>query len=86
MILADVSGSMELYTRVLLQFFHALRQEFVQVESFVFATRLTRITHELSLRSVDRALEQVSASVLDFASGTRIVVDVYSQEYVRRAD
>ena len=71
-ILADVSGSMELYTRVLLQFFHALRQEFVQVESFVFATRLTRITHELSLRNVDRALEQVTASVLDFASGTRI--------------
>jgi uncharacterized protein len=71
-ILADVSGSMELYTRVLLQFFHALRQQFVQVESFVFATRLTRITHELSLRQVDRALEQVSAQVLDFASGTRI--------------
>jgi uncharacterized protein len=71
-ILADVSGSMELYTRVLLQFFHALRQRFVQVESFVFATRLTRITHELTLRHVDRALEQVSAQVHDFASGTRI--------------
>jgi uncharacterized protein with von Willebrand factor type A (vWA) domain len=71
-ILADVSGSMELYTRVLLQFFHALRQQFVQVESFVFATRLTRITHELTLRQVDRALEQVSSRVLDFASGTRI--------------
>jgi len=71
-ILGDVSGSMELYTRVLLQFFHALQQEFVSVESFVFATRLTRITHELTLRQVDRALEQVSASVQDFASGTRI--------------
>jgi uncharacterized protein len=90
-VLADVSGSMELYTRVLLQFFHALRQgglrqggvrgghrrggqrvERVHVESFVFATRLTRITHELSLRHVDRALEQVSAQVVDFASGTRI--------------
>jgi uncharacterized protein len=71
-ILADVSGSMELYTRVLLQFFHALRQEFVQVESFVFATRLTRITHALTLRQVDRALEEVSAQVVDFASGTRI--------------
>ncbi len=71
-VLADVSGSMELYTRVLLQFFHALRQQFVQVESFVFATRLTRITHELALRHVDHALEQVSAQVVDFASGTRI--------------
>ncbi|MEY4545653.1 MAG: hypothetical protein RL685_1848 [Pseudomonadota bacterium] len=76
-VLADVSGSMELYTRVLLQFFHALRhgkarQQVAQVESFVFATRLTRITHELSLKHVDRALEQVSAQVHDFASGTRI--------------
>ncbi len=71
-ILADVSGSMELYTRVLLQFVHALRQRLALVESFAFATRLTRITHELRLKNLDRALEEVSNSVLDFASGTRI--------------
>ncbi|HVZ34186.1 MAG TPA: VWA domain-containing protein, partial [Polyangiaceae bacterium] len=59
-ILADVSGSMELYTRVLLAFFHALSKELVDVESFVFATRLTHITHELTLRHVDRALERVA--------------------------
>lgn len=71
-ILADVSGSMELYTRVLLQFFHALRQQLRRVESFAFATRLTRMTEELALENIDRALEEVSASVVDFASGTRI--------------
>jgi len=71
-VLADVSGSMELYTRVLLQFFHALRQQLRRVESFAFATRLTHITRELALQSIDRALEEVAASVLDFASGTRI--------------
>lgn len=71
-ILADVSGSMELYTRVLLTFFHALRQNLRRVETFVFATRLTRISLELGLRSVDRALEEVGARVVDFASGTRI--------------
>lgn len=71
-VLADVSGSMELYTRVLLQFFHALRQQLRCVESFAFATRLTRITRELALEDVDGALEEVSASVLDLASGTRI--------------
>jgi hypothetical protein len=71
-ILADVSGSMELYTRVLLQFFHALQEELRRVESFVFATRLTRITRALKLKNIDRALEEVSASVVDFASGTRI--------------
>jgi len=71
-ILADVSGSMELYTRVLLQFMHVLRQRLDRVETFVFATRLTRITGELGLTDIDRALDEVSASVIDFASGTRI--------------
>src|SRR5690606_31095243 len=71
-ILADVSGSMELYTRVLLQFMHVLRQRLARVETFVFATRLTRITGELALTDIDRALDEVSASVVDFASGTRI--------------
>jgi uncharacterized protein len=71
-ILADVSGSMELYARVLLQFFHALRQQLTSVETFVFATRLTRITPQLEHQNLDRALDEVSESVLDFASGTRI--------------
>jgi uncharacterized protein with von Willebrand factor type A (vWA) domain len=71
-ILADISGSMELYARVLLQFMHALRQRLASVETFVFATRLTRITGQLALNNLDHALEQVSASVVDFASGTRI--------------
>lgn len=71
-VLADVSGSMELYTRVLLQFLHALGARLGVVESFVFATRLTRVTPELRLRSVDEALARVAGSVVDFASGTRI--------------
>lgn len=71
-LLADVSGSMELYTRVLLQFMFVFGRRAPRVESFAFATRLTRITGELSLDSVDRALDEVSRSVVDFASGTRI--------------
>jgi uncharacterized protein with von Willebrand factor type A (vWA) domain len=71
-VLADISGSMELYTRVLLQFMHVLGQRLANVESFVFATRLTRITGALRLTNVDRALDEVSANVVDFASGTRI--------------
>jgi uncharacterized protein len=71
-VLADISGSMELYTRVLLQFMHVLGQRLANVESFVFATRLTRITAALRLTNVDRALDEVSESVMDFASGTRI--------------
>ncbi len=76
-ILADISGSMELYSRVLLQFMHVLRQRLADVETFVFATRLTRVTGELALVNVDRALDEVSASVIDFSSGTRIAESLH---------
>lgn len=71
-ILADVSGSMELYTRVLLAFFYALRKNLAKVESFVFATRLTQVSAELEVGSIDRALAEVSSKVFDIAGGTRI--------------
>jgi uncharacterized protein with von Willebrand factor type A (vWA) domain len=78
LVLADISGSMELYTRVLLQFMHLLGQRLGDVESFVFATRLTRISGALRLVNVDRALDEVSASVVDFASGTRIAESLHA--------
>jgi len=71
-IAADLSGSMELYARIVLQFLHGLTQHHSQTETFVFGTRLTRITHLLKLRDVDRALDQVSSEMQDFAGGTRI--------------
>jgi len=77
-VLADISGSMELYTRVLLQFMHVLRRRLSNTESFVFATRLTRITNDLALENLDHALEQVSRSVVDFASGTRIAESLHA--------
>ncbi len=43
-LIADISGSMEQYTRLLLQFFYSVSQSFQNVESFVFGTRLTRLT------------------------------------------
>ena len=70
-LLCDVSGSMERYSRQLLLFAHAIgRRE--EVETFVFSTRLTRITRQLRRRDVDRALAGVSHSVHDFSGGTRI--------------
>jgi uncharacterized protein with von Willebrand factor type A (vWA) domain len=71
-VLADISGSMELYSRILLQFLHGIAQGCAQTETFVFGTRLTRITSQLMIRSVDVALDQVSEEVVDFAGGTRI--------------
>jgi uncharacterized protein with von Willebrand factor type A (vWA) domain len=71
-VLADISGSMELYTRIVLYFLHALRQGLPKVETFVFATRLTRITAELEIKNIELALARVSLGVVDFQSGTRI--------------
>ena len=72
-IIADISGSMERYTRLLLHFIYSLSLGLSQsVESFVFSTRLTRITHQLDDRDVDRALRDVGTTVKDWAGGTRI--------------
>jgi len=71
-LLADVSGSMERYSKLVLQFFHTLVRSMSDVETFVFGTRLSRITPQLRLRNVDRALTEASWHVVDWAGGTRI--------------
>jgi uncharacterized protein len=70
-LLADVSGSMDLYSRFLLQFLYALQNVFGRVETFTFATRLTRITEHLKGASYKQALRQLAA-VRDWSGGTRI--------------
>jgi uncharacterized protein with von Willebrand factor type A (vWA) domain len=71
-LLCDISGSMERYTSVLLQFLHAVRQGRGGVETFVFGTRLTRITRQLRIRDTDAALAEVAGHVNDWGGGTRI--------------
>jgi len=72
-IIADISGSMERYTRVLLHFIYGMTAALTQrVEAFVFSTRLTRITRPLQIRDLDLALKNVGELVHDWASGTRI--------------
>jgi uncharacterized protein with von Willebrand factor type A (vWA) domain len=72
-ILADISGSMERYTRLLLHFIYSLSEGLDQkVEAFVFSTRLTRITRYLREKDVDDAFRQVARQVPDWSGGTRI--------------
>ena len=71
-ILCDVSGSMEAYTRLLLHMSHALARGWGRVETFTFGTRLTRITRQLRERRPDAALAHVSRAVADWSGGTRI--------------
>ena len=72
-VIADISGSMERYTRLLLHFIYGMKAALSQpVEAFVFSTRLTRITRPLQSRDLDLALENVGQLVNDWAGGTRI--------------
>ena len=71
-LICDVSGSMERYTRMLLHFTHSIAGEVKDLEAFLFATRLTRITRKLNFKSVDQAVDEVSKVVLDWSGGTRI--------------
>ncbi|HEY8286409.1 MAG TPA: VWA domain-containing protein [Chloroflexota bacterium] len=71
-LICDISGSMERYTSLLLRFLHALRQGRGAVETFVFGTRLTRITRQLRVRDTDTALAEVASEVVDWGGGTRI--------------
>lgn len=59
-VLCDVSGSMDLYGRLLLQFVHALQNSLARVETFVFSTSLERITGHLKHKDYERALESLS--------------------------
>lgn len=85
-LLADVSGSMERYSRLLLQFFYALNHNFKQVETFVFGTRLTRISAELKTRNIDLALAQATRHVIDWGGGTRIgdSLHAFNRDWSRR--
>ena len=87
-VLCDISGSMERHSRLLLRFVQALSAASeVRTESFVFGTRLTRVTRLLRDRDRDRALARVSDSVNDWAGGTRIGESfrTFNQHWARRS-
>ncbi|NDD87353.1 MAG: VWA domain-containing protein, partial [Actinobacteria bacterium] len=71
-LLLDVSGSMEPYSRAMLRFMHAALVGRQRVEAFAFGTRLTRLTKDLSERDPDRALTRASSQVPDWSGGTRL--------------
>jgi uncharacterized protein with von Willebrand factor type A (vWA) domain len=85
-LLLDVSGSMEAYSRALLLYLHAARGSGRGVEAFAFGTRLTRITRELAGRDPDRALARATAAVVDLGGGTRMgeALAQLNREYGRR--
>ena len=71
-ILCDISGSMDRYSRMFLHFMHAITNDRDRVHTFLFGTRLTNVTRYLRQRDIDMALDKVSRVVEDWAGGTRI--------------
>jgi uncharacterized protein len=86
-VLCDVSGSMEAYSRALLLYLHAVVRSGRGVEVFAFGTRLTHLTTELRTRDPEQALARAAERVVDWASGTRIGASLkhYNDVWGRRA-
>ena len=84
-IIADVSGSMERYARMLLHFIYSVAEGERRVEAFVFATRFTRITGEIARHGV-RDAPVVARHVPDWGGGTRIgdAVRAFNVQWARR--
>lgn len=85
-VICDISGSMERYSRLFLHFMYAMVQDVRHIEAFVFGTRLTRITPALRYRDVDSALSRMSDLVTDWSGGTRIgeSLKTFNYEWARR--
>jgi uncharacterized protein with von Willebrand factor type A (vWA) domain len=84
-LIADVSGSMEAYSRTYLHLLQGAVRG-ARAEAFVFATRLTRLTNELSTGHPDAALARAGLAAPDWSGGTRIgdALKSFLDEYGRR--
>lgn len=86
-VLADISGSMERYTGMLLYFVVGLARSLNQpIETFLFSTRLTRVSRQLRSRNIGRVLRDISHTVPDWSGGTRIgqALKTFNYEWARR--
>ena len=87
-LLCDVSGSMDIYSRFLVQFIYALQGALSHVESFLFSTSLSRVTDVLGHRDIREALRDASERVPDWSGGTKIGASLrqFNEAYGRLAD
>jgi hypothetical protein len=85
-VLLDISGSMERYSRLFLHFVHGLTRRHPRVHTLTFGTRLTNISHCLRHRDPDLALQGADALVQDWKGGTRIASALaeFNQRWARR--
>ena len=70
--LGDVSGSMDIYTLMILQFIHALKRIDRQTEIFFFSTDLSRVTQQFETVDFKSAVTKIPDAISDWGGGTRI--------------
>ena len=85
-VLTDISGSMDHYTRILLHFIFTIHSVNKHIEAFTFGTRLTRITHYLRQKNINDALDLTNDSVKDWSGGTKIgeTLEAFNRTWARR--
>jgi len=85
-LICDVSRSMEVYSSFLLQFVYALQHALGHVESFVFSTRLTRVTEYFKSKTIQLGLDQMAHEVPDWGGGTRMgdSLHAFNRDWARR--
>ncbi len=87
-LLCDVSKSMDLYSRFLIQFMYGFQKGYHKMETFVFSTSLHRVTKQLRNHDFGKALEGLAAYVPNWSAGTKIgaslqsFLDDYSSKFL----
>ncbi len=86
-VLLDVSGSMDLYSRFFLQFVKGLVVGWAESDAYLFHTRLMRITDGLRERDPIKAMTRLSLMTAGFGGGTKIgeSLKLFNEHYAKRA-
>jgi len=84
--LCDVSGSMDIYSKIFLAFLSALMRNDQNTDAYVFHTELVRVTGALRDENTGRSMEKLSLIANGFGGGSRIGYSIkkFSKTYARR--
>ena len=82
----DVSGSMDIYTRMILQFVHALNRIDRRTEIFFFSTELSRATLQFDVNDINAAIARIPELTANWGGGTRIghCLQIFNESCGRR--